>query len=135
MMLFWDQRGFWSSTARSYGLTGDDADLFIETGLGIRKQTARTILDEVARGIPSSILERVAAPTIAVAGGADSAAIAAGSLRRIAADIPGSVVATAPGLHHQWNIESVDLFNESLRCWLESGRAAAGLSEVRVDAS
>ncbi|MDJ0336108.1 alpha/beta fold hydrolase [Salinibacterium sp. G-O1] len=134
MMLFWNQRGFWTSTARSYGLTGDDADLFVETGLGIRRETARSILDEVARGIPSAVLEGVTVPTIAVAGGADSAAIAVGSLRRLSAGIPGSVVATAPGLHHQWNIENVDLFNESLRHWLETRRAAAGLSAARPDA-
>ncbi|MGV8896293.1 MAG: alpha/beta fold hydrolase [Rhodoglobus sp.] len=130
MMLLWNQRGFWASTARSYGLTGDDADLFIETGLGIKQATAKTILGEVVRGIPASILERITAPTMAVAGGADSPAISVGSLRRIAASIPGSAVATAPGMHHQWNIENVDLFNESLRTWLTTGRAAEGLKAL-----
>jgi len=127
MLLFWNQRGFWTALARSYGLAGEDAALFVETGLGIRRETARAILDEVARGTAESVLSRVSAPTIAVAGGADSAAIASTSLGRIAAGIRGSIVATAPGLHHQWNIEDVELFNRSLRTWLTTREAAVGL--------
>ena len=47
MLRFWEQRGFWTSLARSYGLRGEDADLFVETGLGIRRETALAIYDEV----------------------------------------------------------------------------------------
>ncbi len=128
LLLLWNQRGFWAGTARSYGLTGEDADVFIATGLGIKRDTARTILDEVARGIPSALLERVTAPTLAVAGSADSSTIVAGSLERIAEGITGSLVATAPGLHHQWNIENIDLFNQSVRSWLTTGQAVEGLT-------
>ena len=128
MLLLWNQRGFWTNLARSYGLIGEDAELFITTGLGIRRDTARAILDEVAQGIPSAILGRVTAPTIAVAGGADSATIATTSLDRVAAGIPGSLAATAPGLHHQWNIENVELFNHALRSWLVDRIVGAGLA-------
>jgi pimeloyl-ACP methyl ester carboxylesterase len=130
MLILWNQRGFWASTARSYGLKGEDAELFVTTGLGIKRETARSILDQVAPGIPSALLKRVAAPTMAVAGGADSTTIAVVSLKRLVAGIADSVVATASGLHHQWNIENVDLFNESVRTWLTSGAAAKGLAGV-----
>ncbi|MEO6200933.1 MAG: alpha/beta hydrolase [Cryobacterium sp.] len=130
MLLLWNQRSFWTTQARSYGLTGDDADLFVTTGLGIKRETARAILEAVALGIPSGLLKGVTAETIAVAGGSDSAAIVRASLERVATGIRGSVVRTAPGLHHQWNIENVHLFNASLRAWLEGRKAAAGLADA-----
>jgi len=130
MLLLWNLRGFWAAQARAYGLRGDDAELFVTTGLGIKRDTARAILEEVALGIPSVLLESVSAPTIAVAGGADSAAIVRASLDRVAAGIRGSVVATAPELHHQWNIENVELFNESLRAWLLGREVTAGLTDA-----
>jgi pimeloyl-ACP methyl ester carboxylesterase len=120
MLRFWEQRGFWTSLARSYGLRGEDADLFVETGLGIRRETALTIYDEVSRGVPAETLARVGAPLIAVAGGRDSSAIHRDSLARLRAAVPGAKLAVAPGMHHQWNIEDVELFNAALRSWLSS---------------
>jgi pimeloyl-ACP methyl ester carboxylesterase len=125
LLRFWEQRGFWSNLARSYGLRGEDADLFIETGLGIRRQTAVAIYDEVRRGVPATTLDAVRAPALVVAGEKDSPAITRASLA-IAAE-RGWGTAIAPGMHHQWNIENVELFNRSLREWLERGEVAAGL--------
>ena len=127
MLHLWNQRRFWTTQARSYGLTGEDAELFITTGLGIEKETARAILDEAARGIPPSTLARVAVPTMAVAGGADSVSITRTSLDRILTDIPSSIAATVPEAHHQWNIERVEIFNDSVRAWLTDRVAASGL--------
>ncbi len=130
MLRFWEQRGFWASTARSYGLRGEDADLFVETGLGIRRETAIAIYDEVCRGVPAETLARVTAPVIAVAGDRDSPAIHRDSLDRLRAEVPHSLVAVAPGMHHQWNIEDVELFNAALRSWLTS-REVSALLEAR----
>src|SRR5690606_27966444 len=63
LLMFWNQRGFWTTLARSYGLTGDDAELFVTTGLGIRRETAVAIYDEIRRGVPESVLAGVVAPT------------------------------------------------------------------------
>jgi len=120
MLGFWEKRPFWTSLARSYGLRGEDADLFVETGLGIRRETAVAIFDEVSRGVPADVLARIAAPTIAVAGARDSRAVRRDSLERLAAEVPNALHALAPGLHHQWNIEDVPLFNAALRSWLTS---------------
>ena len=120
LLRFWEQRGFWTSTARSYGLRGEDAELFVETGLGIRRETALAIYDEVLRGVPAETLARVSAPVVAVAGGRDSPAIHRDSLDRLRAALPHSLRAIAPGMHHQWNIEDVELFNAALRSWLTS---------------
>jgi pimeloyl-ACP methyl ester carboxylesterase len=88
MLKFWDQRAFWTSQVRSYGLTGEDAELFVTTGLGIRRETAEAIFAEVKRGVPWEVLERVESPTIAVAGERDSSAMTGPSLERIAGGIP-----------------------------------------------
>lgn len=134
LRLFWRQRGFWAATAHSYGLTGEDADLFIDTGLGIDRRTALAVYSEVVNGVPAATLARVTAPTIAVAGQKDSSAITGPSLRRITAEIPGSLVALAPGMHHQWNIENVELFNSSLRAWLDRRELGEGLARVGFQA-
>lgn len=125
LLRFWERRGFWSNLARSYGLRGEDAELFIETGLGIRRQTAVAIYDEIRRGVPSTTLDAVSAPALVVAGEKDSPAITRASLA-IAADL-GWTTAIAPGMHHQWNIENIELFNRSLRAWLDRREAAVGL--------
>jgi pimeloyl-ACP methyl ester carboxylesterase len=117
LLRFWEQPAFWSNLARSYGLRGDDAQLFIDTGLGIRRETAVAIYDEVRRGVPAATLEAVRAPALVVGGEKDSPAITRASMA-IAADL-GWGTAIAPGMHHQWNIENVELFNRSLRAWLD----------------
>lgn len=127
LLAFWNRRGFWSAQARSYGLTGEDAELFVTTGLGIRRETAVTIFKEVSRGIPAPTLAAVDAPAIVVAGERDSSAVSRASLRRARSEISGVVTAIAPGMHHQWNIENVPLFNESLRAWLGAREASPGL--------
>jgi pimeloyl-ACP methyl ester carboxylesterase len=126
-LLVWNQRAFWTATAKAYGLSGDDAAQLIDTGLGIDVRTARAILEEVRRGVPTAVLATVTAPTLAIAGSHDSATIIGASLDAVRDGIPGSLVATAKGLHHQWNVESPDLFNSALRCWLDGGTVFSGL--------
>lgn len=127
MLAFWNRHGFWTTLARSYGLTGDAATEFIDTGLGIERRTAVRIFDEVSRGMDPAVLARVTAPTIAVAGEKDSPTVSRESLRMLQHGIRGSIAALAPGMHHQWNIEDVQLFNGSLREWLAHRKAAVSL--------
>lgn len=127
LLRLWSRRGLWVALGRSYGLTGEDLELFVSTGLGIRRQTAEAIYGEVLRGIPRATLGKVRAPTLAVAGERDSKAVVGSSLWAVARGIPGSLTAVAPGMHHQWNIEDAALFNSALRTWLVSGILDAGL--------
>ena len=127
LLAFWNQRGFWTTLARSYGLTGEDAELFVSTGLGIRRETAVTIYNEISRGVPAAVLSAITVPTLVVAGEKDSSAITDASLEAVRRGIPGVMTAIAPGMHHQWNIENVELFNSSLRGWLERREVAEGL--------
>ena len=81
----------------------------------------------VRRGIPREVLELVDAPTLAVAGQRDSRSVNRTSLELVSRGIPGSLTAIAPGMHHQWNIEDVELFTSALRTWLASGGIDTGL--------
>lgn len=125
MMTQWTREGFWRTLARGYGLPADAVEEFVSTGLGIRVETARAILEEVSRGIPAERLALLNLPVLAVAGGADSASVRVHSLAALRA--AGATTAIAPGLHHQWNIENVELFNSSLREWLDRRTVAEGL--------
>jgi pimeloyl-ACP methyl ester carboxylesterase len=127
MLANWNRRWFWHALARGYGLPADSVDLFVDTGLGIRKATALALFDETVRGFTPEQLAAVPVATLAVAGERDAAAIARHSLADIRAHLPGALTATAPGMHHQWNIEDVGLFNRTLRTWLETRAVAEGL--------
>ena len=125
MLAVWDRRWFWIALARGYGLRADSVDLFVETGLGIRRDTALAVFAEVTRGLTSDLFASVRAPTLAVAGGRDPAAVK--SLEPIRGQVEGALLAIAPGMHHQWNIENVDLFNAMVVEWITRSTVADGL--------
>ena len=58
-LAFWHQPAYWSATARAWGLPDEDRELFVRTGLGIRRETAERCREVVA-GIPPALLERIA---------------------------------------------------------------------------
>ena len=117
MFALWKKRGFWSALARGYGLPEDSREIFVETGLGIRVETARAIYDEISAG---RSIEGLSVPHLAVAGSKDARAISRDSLA-----VLGGV--TAPGLHHQFNIEDDELFNAAVRAWVSDRSVAPGL--------
>jgi pimeloyl-ACP methyl ester carboxylesterase len=134
MLAAWNRPWFWAALARGYKLPADSVDIFTETGLGIRQETARAIFTETCRGFDAAELARVI-PTLgvrvlAVAGGADSPAISVDSLNVLSA-IDGVETAVAPGMHHQWNIENVALFNATVREWIDRSTLADGLVNSR----
>jgi pimeloyl-ACP methyl ester carboxylesterase len=133
MLAAWNRRWFWQFLARGYGLPADSVELFVETGLGIRRETALAVFDETVRGLDPSFLQNLDAKVLAVAGGSDSRAISVDSLA-VLASIDGVRTATAPGMHHQWNIENVDLFNATVRAWIDRSALADGLVNTAVGA-
>ncbi|WP_411700115.1 alpha/beta fold hydrolase [Conyzicola sp.] len=130
MLAAWNRPWFWAALARGYKLPADSVEIFTETGLGIRQETARAIFDETCRGFdPAELAAAVPAlgvRVLAVAGGRDSRAISVDSLAVLAA-IDGVETAIAPGMHHQWNIENVALFNATVREWIGRSTLADGL--------
>ena len=125
MLVAWNRRWFWRALSRGYGLPADSVDLFVDTGLGIRRDTALTVFDEATGGFTPEQLAAVRVPTLAVAGSRDTAAVR--SLEPIRRHVAGALLATAPGMHHQWNIENTDLFNAMVVEWITKSTIADGL--------
>ncbi len=128
MLTQWEREGFWRSLARTFRLPEDSVELFVTTGLGIKRSAAEAIYREVSTPIAAERLARLArlsAPVLAVAGSKDSASVRRDSLDALSS--AGVRTAVAPGMHHQWNIENVELFNSAVRCWIESGDVVPGL--------
>lgn len=107
---------FWRAQAVLFGLPTDSRKRYVTHGLSVRRENATAMTAEVCAGVVPTI--RYAGPLLAVAGEKDSAAVRR-SLAAIAHATPQAQVRIAPGMHHIWNVEDPDLFNEVLRSWLD----------------
>lgn len=109
---------FWRAQAAVFGLPADSRERYVTHGLSVRHENATALTEEVvAGGVPPNVRD-YAGPLLAVAGGKDSATVRR-SLTALAQASPQAQVRIAPGMHHVWNVEDVDLFNEVLRAWLD----------------
>jgi 3-oxoadipate enol-lactonase len=107
---------FWRAQAALFGLPADSRARYVTHGLSVRRETAAAMTAEVcAGGVPPL---RYEGPLLAVAGGKDSANVRR-SLELISRAAPQAQVRLARGMHHIWNVEDTDLFNEVLRAWLD----------------
>ena len=113
----WDRAWFWKAQAAAFRLPPDSRTRYVDHGLSIRRDTAAGMLAEVYAGSAPAGLSRYDGPLLALAGEKEPA-VARRSLRDIASAVPSAATRIAPGMHHIWNIEDVDLFNEVLRAWL-----------------
>jgi pimeloyl-ACP methyl ester carboxylesterase len=127
MLALWNRPGYWRGTGRSYGLSGEDLELFITTGAGIERSTARRIYREFLPGTPRAKLAAVTAPTLCVAGTQDVAFVREESLRHLLSAMPDARSALAPGMHHHWNVEDAALFNRVALGWIRSRAIAEEL--------
>lgn len=128
----WDQPWFWKTTGRGYGLTGEGLEVFVETALGVSKDNRDRIFAEVFGTFPVEVLRSITAPLLLVTGGKDARLIK-DSAAIAAREIPGIRTAMAPGMHHQWNIEDIGLFNRSLTAWLTGAQLHPGLASAVVN--
>jgi pimeloyl-ACP methyl ester carboxylesterase len=127
----WNSPAYWRGAGRSYGLAGEDLELFVSSGAGIRRETAEEIYREVRTGTPLGALTRVDAPVLAVAGGRDAAFVRQASLVRLREALPLARTALAPGLHHHWSAENPQLFADAVSAWTSRGEVADGLADAR----
>ncbi|WP_228067126.1 alpha/beta fold hydrolase [Microbacterium paludicola] len=87
----------------------------------MRRETAAAMLAEVyAGGVPAA-LQTVDRPLLAIAGEKEPGEIRR-SLTALGKRMPQARLHLAPGMHHIWSIEDVELFNATLRAWFDEGR-------------
>src|SRR3990170_4212379 len=129
-LAFWDKPGFWGGQARAFGLPEDSRQLYVDSGLLIRKPTAERMLNDVYNGGYPDGLENYLGPYLALAGERESS-IVRKSFPALREPLPQLVTREVPGMHHIWSVEDVDLFNRVTRQWIESGTPATDLLAVR----
>ena len=122
----WDRPWYWQAQARAMGLAAQDRDLFVRTGLAIRRDTEERLVREVYAGCWPDGIEVSGARVLAVAGGRDVRP-ARTALETVARRLPDAEVRLAPGMHHQWSAEDPDLFSDMVRTWVLDGVAHPGL--------
>ncbi|MGN6240105.1 MAG: alpha/beta fold hydrolase [Cellulosimicrobium cellulans] len=118
----WDRRWYWEAQARSFGLPAEARDLFVRSGLAIRRDNMARTVEDVYDGCWPTGIETSGARVLAVAGSRDLRA-ARSALGTIARRVPDAVVRLAPGMHHQWSAEDPDLFSAMIRSWVLDGAA------------
>ena len=118
----WDRPWYWRAQARATGVPADARDLFVRSGLAIRRATMERIVADAYGGCWPDGIERSGARVLAVAGGKDVRA-ARGALATVRRRLPDAVVRLAPGMHHQWSAEDPDLFSAMIRSWVLDGVA------------
>lgn len=112
----WDRRWFWAAQARAFRLPPQDRDLFVSHGLSVTRDNAARMMREVYDSALPSTLASYDGPLLAVAGERENAAVR-GSFPRLRELVPQVECRVAPGMHHAWSIEDVDLFNDMVRAW------------------
>lgn len=118
----WDRRWYWRGQAVATGIPAESRDLFVRSGLAIRRETMARLLADVYGGRWPDGLAESGARVLAVAGGRDLRP-ARSALSTIERRVPGAVVRVAPGMHHQWSAEDPDLFGAMIRSWVLDGVA------------
>jgi pimeloyl-ACP methyl ester carboxylesterase len=110
-------RWYWHAQSVAFRLPADSRARYVDHGAAVRPETTKAVNAEVCAGGAPAGLNRYTGPLLAVAGERDTAAVR--SLPLITAATPRAQARIAPGMHHIWNIEDVDLFNTTLRTWLD----------------
>lgn len=131
---FFGSAGYWKGLARAYGIPADSTDLFVRTGLGINRESARRMIAEIHDGGPAGHLDglrRLAAPVLTIAGEKELRTFR-GSLDDVTARAPHAVARVAPGMHHVWSVEDPELFRTTLAHWLHTGRPSPALLPLQT---
>lgn len=112
--------------ARSLGLPPDVQGVFAENVRAMRPRTYRRIVEEVsAYALPRS-LSAVGTPTLVLAGSTESDVIRQ-AVETIPATMPEATGRIVPRVGHGWNVEAPDLFNATVRAWVEGAPLPPGL--------
>ncbi|MBB4934783.1 pimeloyl-ACP methyl ester carboxylesterase [Lipingzhangella halophila] len=114
----WNAPWFWKAQAAAFGLPADSRSTYVAHGLSVSRETARRVINDVTTGGTPKGLADFPAPLLAVVGEREPQSVR-DSLHAIRGAAPRAEVRLVPGMHHIWNMEDVDLFNETMRGWLD----------------
>ena len=115
--------------ARSLGLPPEVHGDFAENVRVMRPRTYRDVYREIADYALPPSLGAVAAPTLVLAGSTESDVIRR-AVETIPATMPAATGRIVPSVGHGWNVEAPDLFNATVRSWIEGSPLPAGLGNA-----
>ncbi|MET1044947.1 MAG: alpha/beta hydrolase [Microbacteriaceae bacterium] len=124
----WGSRGYWKALAKAYRMPADVLDVFIETGLGIDRPSARRMMTETYDGVMGELTGLVGStvPLLVLAGEHDDPSVAR-SFPEFTSRSTAVTTRIVPKMHHAWNAEDPELFNRIMREWLTRRTASAEL--------
>ncbi|WP_166880356.1 alpha/beta fold hydrolase [Salinibacterium sp. ZJ450] len=124
----WGSRGYWKTLAKAYRMPDDVLDIFIETGLGIDRPSARRMMAETYSGVTEQLSGLVGStvPLLVLAGEKDDPSVAR-SFPDFTSRSTAATTHIVPKMHHAWNAEDPELFNRIMREWLTRRTASAEL--------
>lgn len=117
----WRAPWFWRAQAAAFRIPEDARELYVSHGLSVRRETAAAMLAEVYVGGVPAALQTADRPLLAIAGEKEPGEIRR-SLTALGRRMPHARLRLAPGMHHVWSVEDVELFNSTLRAWFDEGR-------------
>ncbi|TFC84526.1 alpha/beta fold hydrolase [Cryobacterium sp. TMT3-29-2] len=120
----WNRPWYWRAQAKAFGLPADAVDLFVEHGLSLRADNARRMFADVNRGGAPEGLGNYHGPLLAVAGERESR-IVRDSFPLLVTHLPQTRTWIAPGMHHVWSIENVELFTRMVLGWVDASEVPA----------
>ena len=108
---------FWQGQARVRQYPADAAQMYIETGLGIDRDSLKRMMAEVMHANGPVDLENFTNPVLISAAEIDQALIHE-SQKDLLGIFPNAQAVIAPGVHHGWSGENPELFNQMMDAWL-----------------
>ncbi|MGI5191063.1 alpha/beta fold hydrolase [Promicromonospora sp. CA-289599] len=124
--------GYWKTMAKVYRLPPDAVDVFVETGVGIDRDSISRMVPELYDGVPARDLDglrRFVGPFLAIVGEKEPRVIR-DAMSEVTSRVPHAVARLAPGMHHVWDVESPELFHTALAHWLTTGEPSPALLPV-----
>ena len=120
---------YWKMMARVYRLPPESFDQFVETGIGIDRDSIRRVVPEIYDGVPAGDLDglhRLTSPFLAIVGEKEPRAIR-DAMGEVTSRVPHAFARLAPGMHHVWDVEDPELFHDALAHWLTTGLPSPAL--------
>lgn len=104
--------------ARTLQIPADAMPYYLDSINAFSLSSFRRMSQQIATYRPPSGLETITTPTLFVTGDQD-VGVNRRAVSLLAQRVPGAVGVLAPGVHHGWNGEAPDLFNQMTRAWFE----------------
>ena len=121
----WDRSWFWKLQALAFRVPADSRSAFVEVGMGVRKDTAERMYEEIFAGsLPPGRFD-YDGPMLAIAGEREPRSVAAAFPALVAA-MPQTRTWIAPRMRHVWNIQDPDLFTRTIVDFADRGITPQG---------